>query len=160
MAVDVGLAHLDRPFDYLVPADLAEAAVPGCRVRVRFGGQLADGFVLARVADTDFTGRLGFLERVVSAVPILAPEVVRLARAVADRYGGTLADVLRLAVPPRHARAERAKPEPVPVGPVAPPGGDGWRGYPAGPAFLRALADGRAPRAVLTALPGDDWAAR
>ncbi|BCJ30559.1 putative primosomal protein N' [Actinocatenispora sera] len=160
VAVDVGLAHLDRPFDYLVPADLAEAAVPGCRVRVRFGGQLADGFVLARVADTDFTGRLGFLERVVSAVPVLAPEVVELARAVADRYGGTLADVLRLAVPPRHARAERAKPEPPPIGPVAPPDGHGWRGYPAGPAYLRALADGRAPRAVLTALPGDDWAAR
>ena len=27
--VDVPLAHLDRPFDYLVPERMAEAAVPG-----------------------------------------------------------------------------------------------------------------------------------
>jgi primosomal protein N' (replication factor Y) len=36
----------------------------------------------------------------------------------------------------------------------------GWRDYPAGPAFLRALSDGRAPRAVWSALPGEDWPAR
>ena len=52
VAVDVPLAHLDRPFDYLVPATLDEAAVPGCRVRVRFAGRLVDGFVLARVDES------------------------------------------------------------------------------------------------------------
>ena len=36
VAVDVPLAHLDRPFDYLVPERLTAEAVPGCRVRVRF----------------------------------------------------------------------------------------------------------------------------
>src|SRR5258707_9791906 len=36
IAVDVSLPHLDRPFDYLVPDDLAEAAQPGARVG-RFG---------------------------------------------------------------------------------------------------------------------------
>src|SRR5690606_19008590 len=46
--VDVPLAHLDRPFDYLVPATMADAAVPGARVKVRFAGQDVDGFVLAR----------------------------------------------------------------------------------------------------------------
>ena len=35
VAVDVSLAHLDRPFDYLVPARLDADAVPGCRVRVQ-----------------------------------------------------------------------------------------------------------------------------
>ena len=35
VAVDISLAHLDRPFDYLVLAGLDETAVPGCRVRVR-----------------------------------------------------------------------------------------------------------------------------
>src|SRR4051812_3097721 len=53
VAVDVPLPHLDRPFDYLVPADLDEAAVAGCRVRVRFAGQLVDGFVLERAEDSD-----------------------------------------------------------------------------------------------------------
>ena len=50
--VDVPLAHLDRPFDYAVPAAMADAAVPGARVKVRFAGQGVDGFVVARVATT------------------------------------------------------------------------------------------------------------
>ena len=105
VAVDVPLAHLDRPFDYLVPATLDEAAVPGCRVRVRFAGRLTGGYLLERAEASDHQGTLAFLERVLSPEPVLTPEAAGLARAVADRYGGTLADVLRLAIPPRHARA-------------------------------------------------------
>ncbi|HEY8478864.1 MAG TPA: primosome assembly protein PriA, partial [Spirillospora sp.] len=103
VAVDVSLPHLDRPFDYLVPDGLDAEAVPGCRVRVRFAGKLVDGFLLERVAGSDHDGRLLYLERVVSPEPVLTPEVAALAREVADRYAGTFADVLRLAVPPRHA---------------------------------------------------------
>ncbi|MFD1326207.1 primosome assembly protein PriA, partial [Micromonospora sonneratiae] len=40
------------------------------------------------------------------------------------------------------------------------PEATGWRDYPAGPGFLRALADGRAPRAVWSALAGTDWPTR
>ncbi|RQW88527.1 primosome assembly protein PriA, partial [Micromonospora globispora] len=161
--MDVPLAHLDRPFDYLVPAELDAEAVPGVRVKVRFAGQLVDGWLLERADDSGHTGRLAYLEKVVSAEPVLAPEIARLARAVADRYAGSLADVLRLAVPPRHARVEkegRGEPvEPTAAGErVVDP--RGWRDYPAGPAYLRALTNGRAPRAVWSALPGEDWADR
>ncbi|MGQ5264241.1 primosomal protein N' [Micromonospora sp. ZYX-F-536] len=197
--MDVGLAHLDRPFDYLVPAELDDVAVPGTRVKVRFAGQLVDGWLLARADDSGHTGRLAYLEKVVSPEPVLAPEIARLARAVADRYAGSLADVLRLAVPPRHARVEKeprggpstppapaddaadptatsdpataapatvqpeSGPEPAGLGGGASGGAvdpRGWRDYPTGPALLRALTDGRAPRAVWSALPGEDWAAR
>ena len=113
VAVDVELAHLDRPFDYLVPEPLAATAQPGVRVRVRFSGRLVDGYVVERLAASEHSGRLAFLDKVVSPEPVLAPEVLRLAREVADRYAGTLADVLRLAVPPRHARVEAATAEPV-----------------------------------------------
>ena len=113
VAVDVALAHLDRPFDYRVPAHLDEVAAPGVRVRVRFAGRLVDGFLLERVADTDHAGRLAWVDKVVSPEPVLTAEVAALCRAVADRYAGVLADVLRLAVPPRHARVEAE----VPVGP-------------------------------------------
>ncbi|WP_456238365.1 primosomal protein N' [Micromonospora globbae] len=162
VCVDVPLAHLDRPFDYLVPAELDAQAVPGARVKVRFAGQLVDGWLLERADDSGHTGRLAYLEKVVSPEPVLSPEVARLARAVADRYAGSLADVLRLAVPPRHARVEKEAPAaPEPPAPVPAPDPDrGWSAYPAGPAYLRALADGRAPRAVWSALPGEDWAAR
>ena len=43
---DVPLAHLDRPFDYLVAAADDEIARPGVRVKVRFAGQLVSGFLL------------------------------------------------------------------------------------------------------------------
>jgi primosomal protein N' (replication factor Y) len=170
--VDVSLAHLDRPFDYLVPERLAGQARPGCRVRVRFAGQLADGYLLERVAASDHRGRLAYLERVVSPETVLTAEIAALAREVADRYGGTLADVLRLAIPPRHAGAERGAAEwPAGEGTVAEPAGSfggnlgyparteagSWTRYRAGTAFISALAAGRAPRAVWTALPGPRW---
>src|SRR5215469_6234475 len=107
ICVDVPLAHLDRPFDYRVPEQLDADAVPGCRVRVRFAGQLVDGFLLERVAESERKGTLAFLEKVVSAEPVLSPELARLARVVADRYAGMLVDVLRLAIPPRHAKTEQ-----------------------------------------------------
>src|SRR5919202_3562036 len=58
VAVDVSLAHLDRPFDYAVPASLDEPAAPGVRVKVRFAGRDVDGFVLERADHTDHVGAL------------------------------------------------------------------------------------------------------
>lgn len=159
VVVDVPLAHLDRAFDYRVPSELADSAVPGCRVRVRFAGQLVDGFLLERAATTEHTGRLAFLERVVSSEVVLPPRSARLCRAVAQRYGGTLADVLRLAVPPRHARTE-AEPAAEPAARPAEPAADGWRRYPRGRAFLDALRARRPAHAVWQALPGEDWPTR
>ncbi|MEU2201168.1 primosomal protein N' [Isoptericola sp. NPDC019482] len=107
VVLDLQPAHLDRAYDYLVPAPMADDARPGVRVRARFGPQEVAGYVVERRATSDHDGRLVPLKRVVSGDPVLSEPVLRLARAVADRYAGTLADVLRLAVPPRHARVEK-----------------------------------------------------
>lgn len=154
--VDVPLAHLDRPFDYAVPVAMADTAVPGARVKVRFAGQDVDGYVVARVSESDHTGRLQPLRRVVSAEPVLAPEVAELSALVARRYAGARADVLRLAVPPRHAATEKAVP---PAGAAEAGQGDlnCWAEVPHSDAFLGRLADGASPRAVWTAAPSDDW---
>src|SRR5262249_58246265 len=86
-------------------------------------------------------------------------------------------DVLRLAVPPRHARAESqpaagsapagsAPAGGAPAGSAlagcAPAGGApaGWSAYTAGAAFLRAVDQGRPARAVWTATAGEGWPAR
>jgi len=165
VAVDISLAHLDRPFDYLVPASMDATAAPGCRVRVRFAGQLVDGYLLDRAETSEHQGRLARLERVVSPEPVLTPEIFDLARSVADRYAGTLADVLRLAIPARHAAAERessarqddtAQPTPRVFTPDRPEPGP-WLRYPAGQAFLAALAEARPVRAAWSALPGPGW---
>ncbi|KAA1415287.1 primosomal protein N' [Nocardioides humilatus] len=157
VVVDLPLAHLDRTFDYLVPAAMAEQAVPGVRVKVRFAGQDVDGFVIERTEASDHDGRLAPLRRLVSAEPVLTPAVAELCRRVAERYAGVSSDLRRLAVPPRHATVEKEASAPAPsVGEVT--GGDeAWAAYPAAPAFLHHLRRGGAPRAVWGAAPGDDW---
>lgn len=127
----LSVPHLDREFDYLVSAEQSDDAQPGVRVRVRFHGRLVDGFVLERRNDTDHQGKLGWLDRVVSAEQVLTPEIRRLVDAVAARYAGTRPDVLRLAVPARHARVERevaTRPDLPEVAPVDGPAGRGTAG--------------------------------
>jgi primosomal protein N' (replication factor Y) len=157
LMVDVPLAHLDRPFDYLVPETLDAEVRAGSRVRVRFAGRLVDAFVLERVSDSEHEGRLAFLERCVGE-PVLTPDTVALFRAVADRWAGNFVDVVRLGVPARHAGAE-AKPSSTESAPEA-PAATGFDQYRAGPAFLTAVASGRSARAVWSALPGEDWPRR
>lgn len=116
----LGLAHLDRPFDYLIDAEQDADAAPGVRVRVRFSGRLVDGFLLDRVEESEHPGKLGWLERIVSPEPVLSPEMMLVCRAVAERYAGTMSDVIRLAVPPRHARTEKEE-TPAPTSDVVVP---------------------------------------
>ncbi|MDP9116053.1 MAG: hypothetical protein M3O28_02100, partial [Actinomycetota bacterium] len=97
--VDVTLAHLDRPFDYLVPATLDASVQAGSRVRVRFAGRLVDAYVLERRAASEHDGRLAYLERVVGTDAVLTQETAALFRSVADRWAGTFVDVARLAIP-------------------------------------------------------------
>lgn len=177
--VDTPLAHLNRPFEYTVPADLDAAAQPGVRVKVRFAGKDRDGFLLERRAEAEFPGRLAPLRRVVSDEVVLSPEIATVARRVAEYYGGNTADVLRLAIPPRHARAEkRGKPAAgKPAHDEASKGAAGgsaaeetdaagglsaaaptladsaWADYPAGRALLRHLSTGGFPAAAWTAVP-------
>ena len=161
VAVDMPLSHLDRPFDYAVLESQHTAAVPGARVRVRFAGRLRDGFVLERVADSDHEGKLTPLHKVVSPEPVLTPEIASLIRQVADHYAGTFSDVLRLAVPPRHAATEAAGsaagPPPLPDHPPGP-----LVEYPTGSGYLDAVRAGGRPRAMWqvtpSTAPSGDWA--
>ncbi|WP_083741439.1 primosomal protein N' [Mycobacterium sp. MS1601] len=152
--------HLDREFDYLVSEEQSEEAQPGVRVRVRFSGRLVDGYLLERRFDTDHDGKLGWLDRVVSPEPVLTPEVRRLCEAVAARYAGTRPDVLRLAIPPRHARVEREMATAAEQVEIAGSDPAAWARYRRGDGFLDALHHGRAARAVWQALPGESWTER
>lgn len=181
VAVDVSLPHLDRPFDYRVAPAEDELAVPGARVRVRFAGRLRDGFVLDRLARSESDRELASIAKVISPEPVLTPEIAALVRGVADHYAGCFADVMRLAVPPRHAATEKAEPAvrpPLPdLSPPTPPTPPSTRsattgprgldlgalaGYPSGPELLAALRRGDRPRAywqvIPSADPSGDWA--
>ena len=168
--IESSLPHLDRPFDYSVPAALDAEARPGVRVKVKFNGQELTGYLLDRTAVSDAGHPLVPLHKVISPVPVLTPAVAELASRIAARYAGTVSDVLRVAVPPRMAKLEKAfapdgKLDPelfgtdtsgsatdVSIQPAA--AGSVWASYRNGPAFLAHLGAGESPRAVLTALQG------
>jgi primosomal protein N' (replication factor Y) len=174
--IESSLPHLDRPFDYSVPEALDNAAQPGVRVKVKFNGQDLGGYILERVVESDAGHTLVPLHRVVSPVQVLTPGMAELAGRVAARYAGTVSDVLRVAVPPRVAKLEKelaaegtlsagdgpaadtgraAKAdEAVQEPPHRPTGQGNWSRYVNGATFLRHLAAGESPRAVLSALQG------
>jgi primosomal protein N' (replication factor Y) len=155
VVVDSPLPHLDRPFDYDVPAELSDAVAVGCRVKVRFAGRLADAYVLELAEQSDHLGTLTPLAKVVSPEPVLTEEVAGLCRAVADRFAGSLNDVLRLAIPPRQARVE-AHPMPPAVVTAGEFETTAWLPWQSGPSFVEALAAGASPRACWSALPAHD----
>ena len=173
--VDVPLFHLDRPFTYRVPEALRDAVHLGSRVKVPFGGRRrVDGWVIGRADELPADAR--DLLRVVSPLPAFGPGELELLRWVADRYAGTVADALRLAVPPRVAAVDAAaagdgadagSAAPARSGEPAPPAGTD-AAAPPGPAVARAgpdplvglVAAGRGGAVYWRPLPGEDRGAR
>ena len=107
VVLDVQALHLGQTFDYFIDEKDSEAAQPGVLVRVRFGSQRVSGVIWART-DTSDTPRssIRYIERVLSPdvlVPASMREDIGL---VAKAYGGTRANILRFAVPPRVAKVE------------------------------------------------------
>lgn len=105
--LESAVPHLDRPFDYVVPIDLADKIVPGCRVKLRFSGREMTGYVLRRKQEPSTTSRLSLITKLVTALPVLAQDILELSGQVAERGAGVTADVLRAAIPPRAARVEK-----------------------------------------------------
>lgn len=108
--VDSPLPQLDQLLDYRVPERLASSVVPGVRVRVplRSGGRIAQAWVVELAERSGFRGELSDVDDVVGGVALLTPDVWALARAAADRAAGNASDILRLAIPARYVRAEKA----------------------------------------------------
>jgi primosomal protein N' (replication factor Y) len=164
VAVEVEPFHLDRPFDYLV-GDLDPAV--GARVEVVFAGRRVKGVVLERVATSDVPPeRLRPLRRQLGDHVWMTAEELDVARWAADRWGGTLADVLRHALPARTVDVERRAAaagwyprSPRPAAPP-PPATGGWDRYAeAGTLLLDACRDGAGGH-VWRPLADEDVAAR
>lgn len=167
----LGLPQLDRLFDYRVDEKDTESVQPGVRVRVRFAGRLVDAFVYERSDTTEHPRELRYIDRIVSDEVVVTPEVFALVDRVAARWVGARSDVFRLAIPPRHATAERSV---APVEPAVEVGGghrdgnhtpvpvlpEAWSHYPRAASFAAAMASGKPVRGAWTPAPGDDWAAR
>lgn len=107
--LDSPLPQLDRLFDYALPAELGDVPL-GVRVRVplRTAGRVIDGYVVEIGTEDDADRPLSEVESVVSPVAVLPERLHRLARRVADRAAGSESDILRLVIPKRQVRVEKA----------------------------------------------------
>lgn len=116
--LDSPLPQLDRLFDYSLPAEFGEVRL-GVRVRVplRTAGRVIDGYIVDIDREDDADRPLSEVDSVVSEVAVLPERLHRLARRVADRAAGSASDVLRLVIPKRQVRVEKAwtADSPVPV---------------------------------------------
>ncbi|WP_308468825.1 primosomal protein N' family DNA-binding protein [Rathayibacter soli] len=108
--LDSPLPQLDRLLDYRIPEQWAADALPGVRVSVplRSAGRIASGYLVELGDNAEYVGTLSELETVVSPARVLTPEVWALARRVSQRSAGGASDVIRLAIPPRQVRVEKA----------------------------------------------------
>lgn len=150
--VDSPLPQLDRLFDYRVPDELRPLLGPGMRVRVplRSAGRIADGYVVELVEQGDYSGVLSDLEAIVSPIAVLTPEIATLARNAADRAAGSAIDIVRLSVPTRQVRVEKAWLAADRAAPLPPVSAAPIEGYPDG-RIERAIAGGE--RLAVDAVP-------
>lgn len=110
VVLDVQATHLGRTFDYLVEERQSQDAQPGVMVRVRFGGQRVNGIIWNRVASSETpASALKYLERILTPRPLVSMSMREDITLIADAYGGTRANILRFAVPPRVASIDQER---------------------------------------------------
>ena len=104
--MESSLPHLDRPFDYSVPADWTTQPSPACGSRSSSTARnsAAISWSGPRIRRRPHPGPAA-QGGLAGACP--HPGRAGTRRRVAARYAGTVSDVLRVAVPPRVARLEK-----------------------------------------------------
>ncbi len=100
VAVSAAPYSIDRPYDYLVPAPLLNAAVPGVRVTVPFGrgNRESEGIILARGTGEKLPG-LKPLAAVLDREPVLDGAGIALALWMRQRYFCTLFEAVKTILP-------------------------------------------------------------
>ncbi len=159
--VEVAPFHLDRPFDYLL-GDFGSAQV-GQRVLVPFAGRRVRGLICELAETTDVPrGRLRPIARALGDHVWAHPDEIDTFRWAARRFGGTVADVVRHALPSRVVDVERKGEEagwfphvgerPVPVADLPDP--PDWTSYDATAQSLLEAVHGGRGSFVVRPLPG------
>ncbi|XCB30096.1 hypothetical protein RQN30_01165 [Arcanobacterium hippocoleae] len=113
--LNLPVPHMSQLFDYEIPEQFAHLQA-GCRVKVQLGSRKIEGFVVERTDTAATAGKLRPISAVVSNIPVLQPQIRVLLEQLSKEYIAPIADFFPLAVPQRHARAEKdfsALPEPA-----------------------------------------------
>ena len=100
IAVSAATYWLDKPYDYLIPSDFREKAVPGTRVYVPFsrGNRKAEGIILAVSEHSEYP-KLKSIITVLDDEPVLSAEQIKLALFMRERFFCTVYDAVRAMLP-------------------------------------------------------------
>lgn len=108
VVLDVQTPHLGGFFDYIVPQKYSLIAQPGTMVRVRFGSQRHTGVIWERVNTSNaLYSSLKSIELVLGKTPQINASTRADIDEIAKYFGGSRANIVRLAVPPRVAKVEQ-----------------------------------------------------
>lgn len=108
IVLDVQASHLGKTFDYIVSKDQDDYAKPGCMVRVKFGARRVNGIIWSRSeSSTTPISSLKFIEKIIPIGEVVSKSFMEDISSIADAYGGTRANIIRLALPRRIAGVDK-----------------------------------------------------
>ena len=101
VAVSAATYWLDKPYDYLLPPELAEKALPGMRVHVPFsrGNRRTEGIILATAEHSSYEQALKPVLTLLDEEPVLTEEQLKLAFFMRERFFCTVYDAARAMLP-------------------------------------------------------------
>lgn len=100
IAVSAATYAIDRPYDYLIPAELVDSLHPGMRVAIPFGkgNRTGDGIVLS-LADREDTAKLKYILALLDDEPMLDGAFIQMALWMREQYFCTVYDAVRIMLP-------------------------------------------------------------
>jgi primosomal protein N' (replication factor Y) (superfamily II helicase) len=105
--VDTAIPTLTDPFSYLIPEKLSSQISIGSRVQVPFKDKYLEGLVIDRTALTSDSRELKSIYKLLGEYAVASAETIELISLTASFWGGSPYDVIRSAIPPRVASAEK-----------------------------------------------------
>ena len=105
--VDTAIPTLTEPFSYLIPEKLSSQIRIGSRVQVPFKDKHLEGIVIDRTALTTDSRELKSIYKLLGEFPVASQATIELISLTANFWGGSPYDVIRSAIPPRVAVAEK-----------------------------------------------------
>ena len=83
--IEIGVKNVDKMFTYIVPDNMKEDIKVGCRVKVRFGSMVLEGFVLELTNTIDKVNyELKEIIELVDKIPILNKEMLELGKKIQE----------------------------------------------------------------------------
>jgi len=97
--------HLDKAFDYAVPAPFQSTIALGSKVRIPFGSREINGYVVDLLPESTFAQLKPILD-LVGPQPLIPSTLIQLAQWMSEYYGAPLALALKNILPESLRRAD------------------------------------------------------